>query len=179
MAIDYTRNEIDLLIDLIREDNERKPLTTGQVTFGAPNNYTPTQGVNRNTSIIATAIAGRGYSGSQTFYYNRVALSRFVPEYPVDILDFETSEYTKLSQLLPELNERLKIKLTADKIVDATLPVFDDDSPTYIDVPLTVAPNSLCYTGTIILRVHPDWIPLSDVIISRDYDALIYAAPGN
>lgn len=175
MTIDYTRNEIDILIDLIRDDNSRKTLTTGQVTFGSPSEFAPIEGVDRNTVIIATAISGRGYTGSQPFYYNRLPLSAFVPTGDPEVLTFQKGDRVKLSELLPEINARFKINLTADKIVDANLPDISEIDAD--DIQLAMQPNSLVYTDTLMLRIENDLTPLSEVITKPDLDGLEYEPP--
>lgn len=178
MTIDYTRNEIDVLIDLIRDDNNRRTLTTGQATFGRPNVFTPVPNVDRNTVVIATAIADRGYSGSQKFYYNRQPLQKFVPGDDPDVLTFPQGTATKLSQLLPELNRRLNIKLTPEKIVEQTLPVFtNDDHHDTAEVVLSMQSDSLVYINQLTLVIKRPTQLLINAIPDPDMDGLYYAPP--
>lgn len=154
MATDYTKAESDVLIDLIRRDNQGRPLTHAQVTFGVPGVIAPSPSIPRNTTIVASSIPNMGYRGNQTFYYNRAPLSEFVPPNNTSILEFDSSNATLVSQLLPILNERLAINITADKIVEQNLPSFGPgDQREYADVALIMKPNSLVYLDQLTLRI--------------------------
>lgn len=178
MAIDYTRNEVDVLIDLIRTGNARKPLSTAQVTFGSPQVFTALPSVNRNTVVMATAIPGRGYKDNAAFYYNRVPLPAFVPPDQADILTFEAGEFTTLSELLPELNERLSINLTPAMIYEASLSSFPiRDGEDFQEVVLKVRPNSLVYLEQLTIKLARSLIDLTVAIPDPTLDGLIYASP--
>lgn len=171
MAIDYTRSEIDVVIDLIRQDNQNRTLTSSQVTFGTPSVFTPVGGVNRNTLMVGTAVAGRGYEGSQSFYYNRVRLVDFVdPE--TTSLAFTITDEVNLSDLLPAINERLNINLLASKIIDKPLP--DLSSVLSANIELKVTFDSMVYLGSLILEVKPELIPLSAYLPVTDLSGLTY-----
>lgn len=150
MPIDYTRGEINVVIDLIRQDNLNRPLSPGQVTFGSPSIFIPVTGVDRNTVVRATAIPGRGFRNSQTFYYNRVKLEDFVDGDLPDQLVYDIDGEATLSDLLPAINERYSINLTVDRIINKTLPEFVDGQA---DVILGVVPASMVYIGTITLHL--------------------------
>lgn len=173
MAIDYTRNELDVLIALIRQDNGNKPLSASQVTFGNPNVMTAQPNVNRNTLVVATAIADRGYSGSQTFYYNRLPLSVFIDEDTMS-KTFKITKEKLLSELLPEINRRYKINLTVDKIVDKALPSFEDDTRAYVDLELKASPMSLVYLDSIVLRIEPEVVALKAAVAQTQLTGLTY-----
>ncbi|MNF64210.1 hypothetical protein D3C85_249410 [compost metagenome] len=171
MAIDYTRSEIDVVIDLIRQDNQNRTLTSSQVTFGTPSVYTPIPGVDRNTLMVGTAVAGRGYEGSQSFYYNRVRLVDFVDPESMS-LEFTITDEVNLSDLLPAINERLNINLTASKIIDKPLP--DLSAHLSANIELKVTFDSMVYLGSLILEVQPNLIPLSAYLPVTELNGLTY-----
>ena len=178
MPTDYTRSEIEVVVDLIRKDNQDRPLTSGQITFGRPSVFTPIPGFDRNTIVVATSIPGRGFRGNQTFYYNRVPLSKFVPPDSPEILYFDDSELTKVSELLPELNRRLKTNITPDKVIEQNLPVFGEGDPRpYADVSLMMRNESLVYTDQVILRILRGDIDLTTIIPVTELTGLTYAPP--
>lgn len=170
MAIDYTRSEIDVLIDLIRHDNENKILTSSQVTFGTPSTFTPVPGVDRNTLVIGTSVAGRGYEGSQSFYYNRVKLIDFVDQTDPDQLVYYIGTETTLADLLPTINERYGINLTIDKIINKPLPAYVDYAA---QVVLQVVPTSLVYINQLTLQLYPVKTPLSDELTVTNLDGFV------
>lgn len=175
MATDYTRDEIDVLIDLIRRDNSNKALHPLMVGFGNPQVFTPTVEIDRNTMIVATARPGYQYRGSQTFYYNRVPLSKFV-EPGVTDLTFDPFGKQFVSDLLPELNERLGTNLTANRIIDFNLPSIQDDAGGE-DVLIQVLPASLVYKDSLLVKIVRDSNDLYFAIPDPQMDGLVYAAP--
>lgn len=175
MATDYTRDEIDVLIDLIRRDNSNKILHPLMVSFGNPQVFTPTVQIDRNTMIVATARPGYQYRGSQTFYYNRVPLSKFV-EPGVTDLTFDPFGKQFVSDLLPELNERLGTNLTANRIIDFNLPSIQDDAGGE-DVLIQVLPASLVYKDSLLVKIVRDSNDLYFAIPDPQMDGLVYAAP--
>jgi hypothetical protein len=177
MDIDYTRSEVDVLIDLIRNDNGNKPLSSAQVTFGTPTTFNPLPTVNRNTVIMATAIPGLGFRDSTSFYYNRVRLIDFIPPNAPSILTFDKGEYTVLSDLLPELNERLNTNITADKIIEQTLPALSGDDEDFVSVDLVMRPNSVVYLGQLTLKVTRSLVDLATLITIPNLSGLTYSPP--
>ena len=175
MATDYTRDEIDVVIDLIRSDNENKALSGVLVSFGNPNAFSPTEQINRNTLLIATAKPGYLYRGSQTFYYNRVPLDKF---YEQDVHDITFDEEGKrfISDILPELNERLGINLTADKILDSRIPAIPENFAG-VDVLVQVLPTSLVYLDSLLVRIGRSDNDLFKVIVDPEMDGLEYSPP--
>lgn len=175
MATDYTRDEIDVVIDLIRRGNGNKALSNVMVTFGNPNVFTPTPEIDRNTLVVGTARPGFMYRGSQSFYYNRVPLTKFV-EPGVTNLDFDPDGKLKISDLLPELNERLSINLKSNRIIDSGLPVLGEDDVS-VDVQIQVLPISMVYLGNLLVKLkRPD----NDLVVAIPdpvLDGLVYAPP--
>jgi hypothetical protein len=177
MASDYTKSEADIIVDLIRQDNGRKPLTSSMVTFGTPNVYVPQPGVNRNTVVVVTARPGQTLEGSHSYYYNRVPLAQFVNPNVPDILDFVIEGETKLSELLPRINERLNINLGVSKIFDRDIPDFMAIGSAGEDIELKVTSNSLVFLNSIIIHVKPELIPLGAIIKTKVMSGLTYAPP--
>lgn len=175
MATDYTRDEIDVVIDLIRRGNGNKALSNVMVTFGNPNVFTPTEEINRNTLIVGTARPGYLYRGSQSFYYNRVPLTKFV-EPGVTNLDFDPDGKLKISDILPELNERLGINLKPDRIIDSGLPVLGENE-TSVDVQIQVVPISMVYVGNLLVKLKRAENDLVVAIPDPIMDGLVYEAP--
>lgn len=177
MATDYTLDDMTIVIDLIRQKHPGQLLTSAMVTFGFPNVNIPTQQRPNNTVIVATAVPGRRYVGSQSFYYNRVKISDFPnPGLPDQTKFIVTNEKT-LHDLLPAINERYRTNLTKDKVYDQPIPDFDAEGLSEAVIELKIAPDSIVYLGSLMLTVTPDLIPLSAIIKQRTMTGLIYAPP--
>ena len=177
MATDYTLDEVSVVIDLIREHNPGQVLTPSLVTFGFPNVNVPSQAFPRNTLIVATAIPGRRYTGSQSFNYDRVAISKFVDPRLPDQTTFKVTNERTLVDLLPLINERFSINLTADKIVNRNIPDFQDEGIGEFDLQLQIAPNSMVYMDAMVIKLVPERMPLSAVIVNRTLGGLTYQPP--
>lgn len=80
--IDSSKSAIDNLLALVNAANTGQTLTNTQVSAGTPS-VQAADGQGRNTSVTLTAIAGHGYTGSQTFTYARRGLNDSVLN-PVD-----------------------------------------------------------------------------------------------
>lgn len=177
MITDYTLDEDTIVIDLIREHNPGQVLTTSLVTFGFPNTNVPSQKFPRNTVIVATAIPGRRYTGSQTFNYNRVKLEKFPDPRLPEQTTFTVTTERSLVDMLPLINERYKMNLTPDKIINRNLPDFFAEELLEFEVELRATPNSKVYTDAIMLKIVPDLIHLGAVIKNRTFNGLVYQPP--
>jgi hypothetical protein len=177
MATDYTLDEDSVVIDLIRTQNPGQVLTSSLVTFGFPNVNVPSQQFPHDTLIVATAIPGRRYSGSQSFNYNRVPIAEFVDPRLPNQTTFVIANERTLADLLPVINERYDIRLTADKIINHSIPNFQDQGIAEFEVELEIAPNSKVYKDAMVIKLVPELIPLSAVIKNRHFDGLTYQPP--
>lgn len=79
--IDSTKSAIDNVLVLVNAANTTS-ITSAQVTAGVPAAQTA-DGQGRNTSLTLTAVAGQGFTGSQTYTYVRRGLNDSVLS-PVD-----------------------------------------------------------------------------------------------
>lgn len=174
MTTDYTRDEDTILVNLIREKNPNQVLTTSLVTFGFPNVHTPTPQEDRNTVIVGTSVPGRRYTGSHAFYYNRQPLSAFVNPHLDDQTTFIIDGERSLVALLPRINERYNINLTADRIEDRAIPDLQAGGIDELQVPLTVTSSSRVFLGSITLILKPELIPLASVIKIKRGAGLTY-----
>jgi hypothetical protein len=79
--IDSTKSVINNLLVLVNNANGTS-ITSAQVTAGTPTAQTPDV-AGRNTMVTLTAVAGQGFTGSQTYTYARRGLNDSVAS-PVD-----------------------------------------------------------------------------------------------
>lgn len=157
---DFTQAPQKILYDLIKSDNPSNGFAEGMVTYGIPtSNDTDVSG--RNTDITLTSVEGSGIVGSRTVTYRRLRLDGFVkdPDYVVAKRDF-----TKLSELIPQINADLGINITADDFNEVDLPVFGATPGEEHDVTITFKANSLIWVGTYVLTVRGDDIDINLVI---------------
>jgi hypothetical protein len=81
-AIDSTKSAINNLLALVNAANTGQTLLSSQVTAGSATAQAA-DGQGRNTQVTLTAVAGQGYTGSQTYTYTRRGLNDSVVS-PVD-----------------------------------------------------------------------------------------------
>lgn len=156
MVTDYTLDEETIVIDLIREKHPGQVLTTAMVTFGFPHVNVKTPERPNNTVIVATAVPGRRYVGSQSFYYNRVKISDFpnpnLPDQTVFIWNGEKD----LLELLPAINERYKTNITPDKIRNQNIPDLVAEGLYETPVELRIEESSIVYIDSVVLTIRRD-----------------------
>lgn len=157
---DFTQGPEKILFDLIKHDNPSNGFAEGMVTYGIPtSNETDLDG--RNTDITLSAIEGSGIVGSRTVTYRRLRLEGFITE-PDFVL--AKQDFTKLSELIPQLNDELNINITADDFNEADIPVFDGTAGEEHEITITFKANSLIWIGTHVLTVRGDDIDINLVI---------------
>lgn len=74
MQIDPSKTASANILDLVNAANAGLNLTAAQVTMGVPTVKTDA-GDGRNTSVVLTAVAGQGFSGTVTMNYARRPLN--------------------------------------------------------------------------------------------------------
>lgn len=159
-----------ILLDLINDGNTTS-LPESAVTFGAP---TTQEGdaTGLITNVTASATVGSGYSGSQSFVYNRVGLGFMLVNEPDLVI--ETSEATKHA-LIPFLNDTFGIQLTADDIEDG---VVEEQEPDVMkSITFTATATSLVWAGSVTLPITLPLIPLNTVLTVTNLDGLYPPAP--
>lgn len=136
---DWTQSEEQIIVDMIRADNEDKPLTTDMVIFGVPEELQPdvTETYNVMVSVTATPVAP--FRGSQNHRYHRVDVTEFVHPTLTD-LEFELTPSISKSAFVAELGDRLGVRFNPDRVI-FTHP--DGVGPHIV----SMADTSLCYFG--------------------------------
>lgn len=129
-----------ILLSIVNQ-MEGSSITTADVDFGLPQRATGSLPV-RNTKILITPKSDSGYYGIKTLWYNRIHISE------LGNIVVNKGTATTVSQLLPAINSKYGISLTAGDIVDEALSPAQTGE---IVVYLNINPNSLMfYTGLII-----------------------------
>jgi hypothetical protein len=171
MAVtDFTKLPNEILVELINFDNGTS-LTPDSVTFGTP----VVSGGVRNTQLVVTAKTGSFYTGSVTIQYNRVDLST-VPG--VRSKSFVANGLTKISDLIPQINNAYQLNLQPEDFIDGPLPTFSGTTPNEtLDFDLIAGPNSLIYNNKVTLQVVCGLLDLSVAIKNLVLNGLVYTQP--
>lgn len=168
---DFTKSDVQILIDQINEDNT-SALTTALVSFGA---VAIDGGGIRNSNITATAAGGSGYTGSVQFKYNRVDLASVPGSRSTT---FQVGNSVNLSDLIDEVNVAYQLNLTAADFIDIPIPAFPGTQPHETqNINLAAKATSLIFRGTLVLTIDANDVPLSSVITTTTLNGLTYIQP--
>lgn len=143
MADPYNTREV--LVELINL-NDNLTVTVDDVEFGLPVRITDPSPP-RNTRVQITAKTESGFYGVKTINYNRMHISE------VGVIQVERGAANNHVALLPAINTKYGLFLTAEDIVNQTIPAGQTG---LITVPLAINPNSLSfYDGAVIVTTWP------------------------
>lgn len=171
MATDFTKSDVQIIVDLINERNPGLALATDLVTFGLPTlNATDS----RNTKVTVTAVDGSGYKNFKDLLYNRVDMS-VIPG--ARSIEFPKGDAVRISNLIPEINAAFGLNLTTNDYVDADLPLFTGEPNEKLDFQLAANADSLIYIGSMILKIIAEDLDLAVVIANPILDGLVYVQP--
>lgn len=159
---DFTLEPKEVVLQLINSDNGTA-LLMSQVDFNTPRVNTEVD-IPRNTEILVFAITGRGYTGQQMMYYDRVPLSDFLDG---NILSLSKNEAVGVSNLIPQINSILKINLTASDYIDQELPEFDSPYQEPIEVEIFAKAESYVYQDSFILTLSPGSMSLEKAVVVK------------
>lgn len=155
----YDKDNKAILLDLINKTNNTF-FKEEDFTFGDPEVYSGIN-VNINTQIKLIPNPGTGWYGTTTVFYSRMDLNKILSSKP---FGYNPQVETKLSELLPALNESFGIKLKVEDIIDTDIPPYDPEHPTMArDILISSQSSSLLFTGSYTLTVGPSNIPSADV----------------
>ena len=163
---DFTKPPEEVVIDLINFDNGTAftPATLSMV--GAPTAIPKAPPAFRNTEIRVKPSSLTRKVGTARLYYNRINLADVPGILRSVIFDLHPNA-TRIRDVIPYINERYRINLTADDYVDAELPELIAASQT---VTIQATPESLVYIGALDIGVKLDpgqGVPLGNVITQQ------------
>jgi hypothetical protein len=168
---DFTKSSDNILMQLIKQDNPvtASSLDETKVVFGVPSIVS---NGDRNSTIKATPIDGIGIKGTVDVLYNRIDIGT-IPG--ARSKEFVKGDATKLSDIVPQLNERYKINLQEGDYTDVDLTAFDPSKPNQSqDVQLIVVTENKCFINRLVFQVVSGDIDLSELIVNNVLNGLTY-----
>lgn len=162
----FTQTGAKILLDLINHDNSTA-LPDSALIFDAPVVVAEDNASGLITTVVATAASMSGYTGTQTFTYNRVDLGFMLVNEP-DLL-IET-EVTSVHELLSALNAAFGINLEASDVVDSVIPATQPDVNT--PVTITATDGSLVWAKSVTINVTKPLVDLATVLTKSTLDGL-------
>lgn len=171
---DLSKTFPQLLIEMINAKNAGANLKTTDITIGAVS--TSSFDAQRNSEVVVTGKQEAGFTGTQTFYYNRLSLAVIGA---TGDLAFDEEGKTRLSHVVAEFNARFGTNLVAGvDYTDADLPAFTGAPGETHDVTLTALATSYVYINSVTLTVKAATRDLAEVVPNNLLDGLVYTAPG-
>lgn len=165
IAYDWTKPEAEIVIDMIRADNQNRPLELAWITIDPPETLIPTVDETYNARILVSATPAAPFVGSQYHRYHRVDIQDFVYD-DITNLVFIFEETLDLATFLTTLSDRLGAYLTSDS-VEFTYPT---EAGIYT---VRMRDSSLCYYGELDVEFKWLQIPLPELIDIQDLPGFI------
>lgn len=160
----YDKPSKEMLLEAINVQNGTA-LTWNQIAAGFPEKIS-TPLAPRDTRVLIYGLNGGGYKGNVTIEYNRIDFAvLFRNVIPVVV----TNPVAKLSDLLPFLNKKYGLSLTADDIVDQSVA---DLGESWI-LPVQIKSGNLAWQTDFNLRFAKFFPNLKDVVTDVDLTAIV------
>lgn len=164
LTIDYSLSAKIILINLINETNGLS-LLPENFFIGQPEVYVNPAKPDANTKAQLKPITGTGIYGEVDIYYRRMDVTEVFSTEPFDTTGIDMLTITKLSDLMPYLNDQYGIVMKPEDYYDTDLPAFDPQYPNKPrQVTIATRSNSYFFTGTfeLVLGITYQPIPESD-----------------
>jgi hypothetical protein len=138
--MDYTLPPEALLLELINRTNGTT-FTLAQLAFGPP---IPLTGANdvRNTAVMASPLEASAFMNAVTLRYDRLDFAVLAQDRSTQ---FERAGALTIADLLPQINARYGVALTASDIVDSALPPAGAEP---VEIVLQALQTSLVWQGS-------------------------------
>jgi hypothetical protein len=165
---DFTKPPEDVVIDLINFDNGTAFTPHTLLIVGDPLAIPKAPPAFRNTEILVRPTSATKKYGMARLWYNRILLSD-VPRGRSIVFAIPPSA-RMVSDIVPLVNARYHINLTAKDYINASLPPIDELSRL---ISIQAAPTSLVYTGQLDLLVNLDGdegLPIAEVVSNQYLD---------
>lgn len=174
MSSDFIKTPKAILVDLINSTNNTN-YPPALFTFAPPFALDNLDESGCDTEIEVYGSVSSTWTGSLRFKYNRVNLSSIPGNRSTSFAIAVTVD--KLSELIPLINARYGINITADDYVEDTLPVIDSDSS--VSYTFFASSVSLVFKGSLSLTLSRSvdggiLIPLSTLIVNTNLDIFNY-----
>lgn len=169
---DFSKLPLEIVFDLINEQNGTA-LNNTEVELGLPTVATGNGGA-YNTSILISAREHGRYQGDVTLGYNRLDVEGFLFG---ETITLAVGDATSYSDLIPEINSKLRVNLTLDDYVDEPIGPWEGTPGEVKLLTIQMKPSSLVFTGELSLLLGGEDVLLNDIIVIKALPGLIYQPP--
>lgn len=166
---DFKKLPKEIIVDLINYDNDTN-LEVELLTFGIP---VETKS-KFNTKLEVSSVPDSNYIGSVTLKYDRIDVASIVGNSGVNI---PIGNASRVSHLIPQINNHFGINLTTDDYIDSDLPTLSNSLDEIKSFNITMHPHSLIYLKELNLYAVRSELLLSSVITRRILSGFTYTEP--
>ena len=148
---------VNKLLALVNRDNATN-IVEDQVTLGLPL-VNPDVGIARDTKITLSAVAGKGFRGAVTVWYNRIDLGILFKNVNANV-GLEITEGLTTDALIPLINEKYG--------TDFEIGDFEAAQPLAVGggtVTLTALTDNVAYKGSFEVRYGLEELALDSVVL--------------
>ena len=170
---DFSKLPLEIVFDLINEQNG-SVLNNTEVELGFPTIATGDGGA-YNTDILVSSRVNSRYDGSVAVGYNRLDVEGFLFGEPIII---PLGDSVNFSDLIPEVNLKLRINLTPDDYVEGPIGEWQNTSGEIKQISIPMKSTSLVFIGSLPVTVNADDISLAQVFPNTVLVGLTYDGPG-
>lgn len=155
-VVDYRKPAEDLVVDLFNFKYGTS-YSASQFSFGVP---VASSIPSRDTDVTMFGNQDQGVKGSLVLHYNRVPMTAWL-EGKTNFI-FREDE-TKVSDLLPKINEKFGVFIKSCDIIDANLPTLNPGVPSDAkDFALTLKAGHLVHFGSIVLSLRQTLVDIGE-----------------
>lgn len=161
----YNKPSTILVLDLINRDNNTNVTFDDIFLYGVKRNNDGDPV--RDTRIECRAIEGSPYYGTQFFTYSRVDIGKYFEDFGT--VRITPANQKKISDLLPDLNERFELALQAEDI-------YDDDLGDYVPpfaVKIVPKEHNFAWIGKLEVVIADTAFELGNVLVNNKLNGLV------
>lgn len=162
-SIDFNKTPKQILISVISKTNGIH-LNPDDYSLSIPQivDVTSPKGKKLTTAIELTSVAAKGVKGKRTVYYNRINLANYNLENDYVI---PAGDYKNISDVLSLINEKYKIVISKDDIIDGPIPAFTGTDPSaVVNITLVANPLSILFSGSTGFSILRPDVDINDLI---------------
>lgn len=160
----YNKPSAILVLDLINRDNGTNVTFDDIILYDIKKNNDGDP--IRDTRIECKAVEGSPYYGTQFFTYSRVDIGKYLEDYGT--IRIPPTGQKKISDLLPNLNERFELALEAGDIIDEYL--GDYEAP--FAVMIIPRAHNFAWIGKLEVVISDEGFELGNVLVNNKLNGL-------
>jgi len=157
---DYTKDEEQIILDLINHDNQTL-FSKAELSIG------PARQNGMSVDVLLTPVPGSGYGTPMDVSYRRVNIQDFMDIYFSDGLTLQQGDAISTADFLDEINTALGTAIPLTSIVDDPIGEWEGIPNEIKNLNFTIKTTSRVYQGVGVIKLDGNDIPLASVISTK------------